>query len=45
MVDPRYYYEDIEKLIKEKGITNMIYLYNANTFFNDSSLAPVLNNI
>lgn len=45
MVDPRYYYEDIEKLIKEKNITDMLYLYNANTFFNDSSLAPVLNNI
>lgn len=45
MVDPRYYYEDIEKLIKEKDVTDMFYLYNANTFFNDSSLAPVLNNI
>ncbi|CEN21433.1 DHHW family protein [Paraclostridium sordellii] len=45
MVDPRYYYEDIEKLIKDKNITDMLYLYNSNTFFNDSSLAPVLNNI
>lgn len=45
MVDPRYYYEDIEKLIKEKNVTDLLYLYNANTFFNDSSLAPVLNNI
>ncbi|MEG2246811.1 MAG: DHHW family protein [Peptostreptococcaceae bacterium] len=45
MIDPRYYYEDIEKLIKEKNMTDMLYLYNANTFFNDSSLAPVLNNI
>lgn len=45
MIDPRYYYEDIEKLIKEKNVTDMLYLYNANTFFNDSSLSPVLNNI
>ncbi|QYE99624.1 hypothetical protein KZ987_02325 [Paraclostridium sordellii] len=45
MVDPRYYYEDIEKLIKDKNITDMLYLYNSNTFFNDSSLSPVLNNI
>lgn len=45
MVDPRYYYEDIEKLIKEKNVTDLLYLYNVNTFFNDSSLAPVLNNI
>lgn len=45
MVDPRYYYEDIEKLMKEKSVTDVLYLYNANTFFKDSSLAPVLNNI
>jgi hypothetical protein len=45
MVDPRYYYEDIEKLMKENDITDVLYLYNANTFFNDSSLASVLNNI
>jgi hypothetical protein len=45
MLDPRYYYEDIEKLIKDKDVTEILYLYNANTFFNDSTLAPVLNNI
>ena len=44
MVDPRYYYDDIEKLVKSEGITDILYLYNANTFFQDNSLAPVLNN-
>ena len=45
MVDPRYFYEDIEKLIDKEKITDMLYLYNANTFFSDNTLAPVLNNI
>ncbi len=44
MVDPRYYYYDIESLVKNEGITDLLYLYNANTFFQDNSLAPVLNN-
>lgn len=44
IVDPRYYYEDIDKLISEEGITDLLYLYNANTFFSDNNLAPVLNN-
>lgn len=44
MVDPRYYYDDIENLIKNEGATDILYLYNANTFFQDNSLAPVLNN-
>lgn len=44
MVDPRYYYDDIDKLIKEEGINDILYLYNANTFFSDTSLELVLNN-
>ncbi|MEG1409610.1 MAG: DHHW family protein [Terrisporobacter sp.] len=44
VVDPRYYYEDIDKLMEEEMVENVLYLYNANTFFNDTSLAPVLNN-
>ena len=42
MVDPRYYYEDIENVIKGKGVTDVLFLYNANTFFEDNSLADVL---
>lgn len=44
IVDPRYYYGDIDKLISEEGITDLLYLYNANTFFSDNNIAPVLNN-
>lgn len=42
MVDPRYYYGDIEELISGKGITEVLFLYNANTFFEDNSLSGVL---
>lgn len=44
LVDPRYYYEDIDELMKTEGVSDVLYLYNANTFFNDTSLSPVLNN-
>lgn len=44
VVDPRYYYEDIDKLMKQENVDEVLYLYNANTFFNDTSLSPVLNN-
>lgn len=44
VVDPRYYYEDIDKLMEQENVNEMLYLYNANTFFNDTSLSPVLNN-
>ena len=33
MVDPRYYQEDIEKLIDEEGIDEILILYNYQTFF------------
>lgn len=44
VVDPRYYYEDIDELMEQERVNEVLYLYNANTFFNDTSLAPVLNN-
>ena len=44
VVDPRYYYEDIDKLIEQEEVSEVLYLYNANTFFNDTSLSSVLNN-
>ena len=44
LVDPRYYYDDIYKLIKNENVSDILYLYNANTFFNDTSLSLVLNN-
>lgn len=44
VVDPRYYYDDIDKLIEEEKTTDILFLYNANTFFFDTSLELVLNN-
>ena len=42
MIDPRYYYENAEPLLRQHGITDVLYLYNCDTFLNDSSLADVL---
>lgn len=42
MVDPRYYYDDPEKLISSEGVTDVLYLYNANGFAEDTSLISVL---
>lgn len=42
VVDPRYYYDDLDKLIKEQGIQEILFLYNANTFFSDDSLGEIL---
>ena len=42
MVDPRYYYGDLEKLIETEGVQEVLYLYNANTFFSDTSLELAL---
>jgi len=44
LLDPRYYYQDIYELMDGEEVTDMLFLYNANTFFNDSFLASVLNN-
>ncbi|MGL5823073.1 MAG: DHHW family protein [Sarcina sp.] len=44
VIDPRYYYDDIDILILENDFTDLLYLYNANTFFTDESLSLVLNN-
>lgn len=42
MVDPRYYYGDIEELMNEHKITQVLFLYNANTFFRDNNISGVL---
>lgn len=42
MIDPRYYYENAEPLLRQHGITDVLYLYNCDTFLNDASLADVL---
>ena len=45
IIDPRYYYDDIEHLISERGVTDILYLYNVNTFMSDTSLADILNDV
>lgn len=42
MVDPRYYYDDLENLISSEEVTDLLYLYNANGFAQDTSLVTVL---
>lgn len=42
IVDPRYYSDDIEKLINDNLITDILFLYNLNTFAADNSLAGIL---
>jgi len=42
MVDPRYYSDDIDSLISTGEITDILFLYNVNTFAEDNSIASVL---
>ncbi|MGB5822886.1 MAG: DHHW family protein [Proteocatella sp.] len=44
VLDPRYYYDDIYNLMEGEQVSDILFLYNANTFFNDSFLSSVLNN-
>ncbi len=42
IIDPRYYYGDAQMLIRNEGITDVLFFYNVNTFMTDHSLADVL---
>lgn len=42
VVDPRYYYEDIASLLHEYDLHEVLFLYNANTLFEDTSLISLL---
>jgi hypothetical protein len=42
VVDPRYYFENIDDLIATEGVTDVLFLYNANTFFADDSMAMMI---
>ena len=42
MIDPRYYYDNIQTMVVNKGITDVLFLYNMDTFLSDNSLADVL---
>lgn len=42
IIDPRYFYDNVDKLIENYGITDILFLYNVNTFLSDNSIADVL---
>ena len=42
MIDPRYYYDNVAQVISSEGITDVLFLYNLDTFLSDSSLADTL---
>ena len=44
VVDPRYYYDNIDYLMASGGFQEVLFLYNANTFSQDTSLKTVLQN-
>ena len=39
VIDPRYYNGNIQDIIDTESVTDMLWLYNANTFLNDTSIA------
>lgn len=42
VVDPRYYFDDYTRLIQNDLITDVLFMYNSNTFVQDTSLADML---
>ena len=42
MIDPRYYYGSLDDLIAADEVDDVLFLYNANTFFSDNSLELLL---
>jgi len=44
VVDPRYYYNDIDALVTANSYTDVLYVYNVNTFAEDNNLRLVLRN-
>lgn len=42
IVDPRYYTENIDRIVSNQLITDILYVYNSNTFIEDQSLMDVL---
>ncbi len=43
LVDPRYYYDNINTAMTSYGITDVLYLYSADTLLTDTGLADTLN--
>lgn len=45
ILDPRYYYDNIDLLTQQESFTDVIFLYNVNTLSEDTVLKTVLNNV
>lgn len=43
IIDPRYYFDDIDQEIDKDLITDILFVYNCNTFVQDTSLADCIN--
>lgn len=42
IIDPRYYYDDLAQQMNKDMITDVLFVYNTNTFVQDTSLADCL---
>lgn len=42
VIDPRYFYDSVDHIIESYSITDILFLYNVNTFVGDNSIADVL---
>ena len=42
MIDPRYYYDSVETVLQTAEITDVLFLYNLNTFVSDTALGDAL---
>ena len=42
VIDPRYLTDSLDSIVKENDFSHMMYLYNVNTLFEDSSLVSCL---
>lgn len=42
MIDPRYYYDNLDTILTTESVTDVLFLYSADTFVTDTSLSDVL---
>ncbi len=42
VVDPRYFFGDVDEIIQSHGVDDILFVYNGNTFFQDDSLEMML---
>lgn len=42
LIDPRYYFDSLDGLVSAEGVTDVLFLYNVNTFHADTTLYGVL---